>query len=52
MVKGIIGVPCLLGYFLLAWGIVNVGVQLTFTIRAHLVTVCIRLLSGQRLVIL
>lgn len=49
MVKGD---KCLLGYFLLSWDIVNVQVQLTFTITAHLVNVPIRLLSGQQLVIL
>lgn len=47
-----IGATCLLRYFLLTWGIVNVGVQLTFTIKLHLLNVCIHLLSGQRLVIL
>lgn len=50
--EGRIGAMCLLGYFLLTWGVVNVGVQLTFTIRLLLVNVCIQLLSGQQLIIL
>ena len=42
----------LLNYFLLSRGVINFGVQLTFTIGIHLVNVRIRFLCGQQPVIL